>query len=190
MINLMEEQSLWGKLENKLVRIITFLVLLAIIFIAGRHFLIDVETVNGNSMLPNFKNNDYILVNKFTLSFSQIKRSETVLVRNPKNPDQVLIKRVIALPGEKVKFSQGKVYINQELLREPYITAETLTFGGDFIDEEETKIIPLDHYFILGDNRNDSIDSRRWGAVHRTMIIGHTTLISKIYDILTRLLEV
>lgn len=120
-------------------------------------------------MYPTFDSGDYLIINEIGYRFSEPQRGEVVVFRPPQNSGQFYIKRIIGLPGELVKIENGKVWTGKdeaalEQLNEPYIHG--LTLG------EEMAKLGEDEYFVLGDNRNASSDSRSWGALSRKNIIG------------------
>lgn len=129
---------------------------------------IRVESISMQSTLfPG----DYVIVNKLAYRFNHSpSRGDVIVFRYPPNPDAIpYIKRVIGLPGDQVHIADGKVYINGQLLIEPYLTVTT-TRGGDWS-------VPAEQLFVMGDNRNNSSDSRSWGFVPLGNIIGRAELI-------------
>jgi signal peptidase I len=121
--------------------------------------------VQSISMQPNLKEGDLVLVNRLVYKFKEPKRGEVIVFRNPLNPDDVpYIKRIIGLPGDAVRIDQGKVFVNGGLLTEPYL-ATTTQRGGEFI-------VSARELFVMGDNRNNSSDSRAWGNVPLEHVIG------------------
>lgn len=135
-----------------------------------RFFLIQPFYVSGPSMEPNFHNNQYIIVDQVTYRFSKPKRGDVVVFKWPQNIAISFIKRVIATPGETVEVRNGQVYIyNQQnpsgqLLDESYIDVTTPT--------DTRRTLGKNEYFVMGDNRHNSSDSRIWGPVARHLIIG------------------
>ncbi|MEX2080959.1 MAG: signal peptidase I, partial [Dehalococcoidia bacterium] len=99
------------------------------------------------------------------------ERGDVIVFRDPRNPDEDLIKRVIGLPGETVEIRNGVVYVNSQPLEEPYLER---AWEGN----KEARVIPADEFFVLGDNRSNSLDSRsdQIGLVHKDLIIGKATL--------------
>ncbi|MEK9173192.1 MAG: signal peptidase I [Patescibacteria group bacterium] len=138
-----------------------------------RTFLVQPFLVSGESMAPNFSDGDYLLVDELTYYFRTPGRGEVAVFRYPSgNGSTYFIKRVIGLPGEKVKISEGKIYIfNQDnpqgfLLAEDYLPQRAVTAG-----DAEFKI-DGENYFVLGDNRSYSFDSRSWGLLNKKEIVG------------------
>src|SRR3989338_7487571 len=105
------------------------------IFVVVYLFLVQPHEVKGNSMEPNFHNNEYILTDKITYKFREPQRGDVIIFKAPRNPDVDYIKRVIGLPGENVKVEKGKIYINGQLLDEPYLKDATTLFPGSFMQE-------------------------------------------------------
>ena len=141
-----------------------------------RYYLVQPFFVKGASMEPNFEDGDYLLVDELSYRFRDVKRGEVVIFRYPQQPSQFFIKRVIGLPGETVRIKDNGVTIfNVEnsdglVLSETYLAPEQKTIG------ETTTKLDDNEYFVLGDNRLQSSDSRRWGSVNRTLITGRAFL--------------
>lgn len=171
-----EQPSFWSKLGDNVIELIEFVAIIGAILIVIRFFVAEPHKVSGRSMVPNFQDGDYIITNKISLRMGPPKRGEVIILQNPRNTDQVFIKRVIGLPGERIKISQGKIYINDNPIDEPYLPAGLSTHGGAFLNEDETVTIPNDQYVVLGDNRSGSSDSREWGPVRKELIIGQALL--------------
>jgi len=127
--------------------------------------------VESISMQPALYPGDYVIVNKLAYRFdSTPNRGDVIVFRYPPNPEAIpYIKRVIGLPGDQVHISDGKVYVNGQQLIEPYLQADT-SRGGDWS-------VPPGQLFVMGDNRNNSSDSRTWGFVPLGNIIGRAELI-------------
>lgn len=143
-------------------------------FVVVYIFLFQPHQVKGSSMLPNFNNGEYLLTNKITYRINKPQKGDIVVFKAPKNEDYDYIKRIIALPGERVKISNGFVYINNQLLDEAdyLLLTEKGTPAGQFLKEGEEIVVPRDSYFVLGDNRRHSSDSRDWGFVPLENIVG------------------
>ncbi len=127
--------------------------------------------VESISMQPALFPGDYAIVNKLAYSSHNTpRRGDVILFEYPPNPNSIpYFKRIIGLPGDQVHIADGKIYINGELIAEPYIIVTT-NRGGDWT-------VPANQYFVLGDNRNNSSDSRSWGFVPSENIIGRVELI-------------
>ncbi len=127
--------------------------------------------VESISMQPTLYPGDYVIVNKIAFKFNHSpQRGDVIVFKYPPDPNAIpYIKRVIGLPGDKIHIASGKVYINGELMLEPYLKVIT-NRGGDWT-------VPADMLFVMGDNRNNSSDSRSWGFVPLENIIGRAELI-------------
>lgn len=167
-----EEQTFWSKVKTNFAELIEFIAILGAIFLLFRFFVAEPHRVSGNSMIPNFHNGDLLITNKLPVKFFQLKKGEVIILHNPRNPDQVFIKRLIGFPNEHLKISKSKVYLNNQLLQEPYLPEGTITEGGTFLPDDEELVIPEGQYFVMGDNRGGSSDSREWGSVKKDLIVG------------------
>jgi signal peptidase I len=145
--------------------ILSLVLFLAINAVSER---IRVESI---SMQPTLYAGDYVIVNKLAYRIKDLpKRGDVIVFRYPPNPDAIpYIKRVIGLPGDQIHIADGKVYVNGQLVNEPYLVVTT-NRGGDWS-------VPAGQIFVLGDNRNNSSDSRSWGFVPLENIIGRAELI-------------
>ncbi len=139
-----------------------------------RYSVIEKVQVQGSSMLPNFMEGQQLFVDKVSYRFREAKRFEVVIVDVPEEPERYIIKRVIGLPGETVQIKEGKVYINGKPLDgDIYPNEEEILDGG--IAEEEI-VLRQNEYFVLGDNRNRSKDSRDLGPIKKQKIVGRVAL--------------
>lgn len=167
-----EEQSFSSKLKNSIVEFIEFIAVVIAVLAILRFFIAEPHRVSGSSMVPNFHDGDYIITNKLSMRFALPQRGEVIILQNPRNTDQVFIKRVIGLPGEQIKIDRGKVYVNRQVLDEPYLPTNLATPPESFLEEGEEIVVPNGQYFVMGDNRHASSDSREWGPVKLELIIG------------------
>ncbi|MEK7121163.1 MAG: signal peptidase I [Patescibacteria group bacterium] len=141
-----------------------------------RYYLVQPFFVKGASMEPNFEDGDYLLVNEISYRFSVPERGDVVIFRYPQDPSQFFIKRIIGLPSETVEIKDNTVTIYNKdkpegfVLDESYLASEQKTLGNSI-----TKLDDND-YFVLGDNRLQSSDSRRWGLVNKSLITGKAFL--------------
>jgi len=170
---------MYSFLKNGLVsffEIIKIVVIALLIVLPIRYFLFQPFLVWGSSMSPNFFDGDYLLVDEFSYRFIDPDRGDVVVFRYPQNPSVRYIKRIIALPGERAEIKDGKVFIYQPdggsfLLDEgAYLPGDTETFPKKWPLINHT--LGEDEYFVLGDNRAASSDSRVWGVLPRENIIG------------------
>jgi signal peptidase I len=135
-------------------------------------FLYQPVRVEGTSMLPRLEDRDRLFINKFVYHISAIERGDVVVFRYPRDPEKSYIKRVIALPGDTLRIDHGHVYVNGNLLHEPYVPPEY----RDNRSQAEMAI-PADHYFMMGDHRSISSDSRDFGPVDRSLIYGKAVFV-------------
>lgn len=127
-------------------------------------FLMTPHEVVGTSMVPNFQSGEHLVANKLVYNFRKPERGDVVIFKYSETRD--FIKRVIAVPGDVLSLRDGRFYINDRVLDESkYLDSSVYTSGSDFLREGETTEIPLDHYFVVGDNRPHSSDSRTFGPV-------------------------
>ena len=132
--------------------------------------------VVGYSMYPNFHNGDSIIANKIVYKFHEPKRGEVIIFKHTSTEDY--IKRIIGLPGETVSIRHGNVYINGKRLDESeYLSPDIYTQGESYLQEGESTVVPPDSYFVMGDNRPHSSDSRDFGPIKRSAIKGRAWLV-------------
>jgi signal peptidase I len=154
--------------------LIKFAVIALAIVIPVRMFIAQPFVVNGDSMFPTFHNKEYLIVDEISYIVRSPARSEVTIFRYPNDPSRFFIKRIIGMPNETIEIKNGVVkIINKEnpdgfILEEPYLnekftTTETFTTGND-------------QYFVMGDNRNRSSDSRSWGVLLKKFMIGRAYL--------------
>lgn len=133
--------------------------------------------IKGASMHPNFPDAEYLLTDKISYRFNSPQRGDVVVFKSPVDPNEEYIKRIIGLPGEAVSVKGGKVYINNRILPESYLASDLYTSAGNFLSEGATETVPADQYFVLGDNRPHSSDSRAFGFINFKVITGRAWLI-------------
>lgn len=159
-------------LKDHIIDFFQTLVVFAAIGTAIYWLIAQPHKVSGSSMFPNFKNGDYIITDKVSYRIGDPKRGDIVVFKNPKDETQDFIKRIIGVPGDWVKVQNGKVYLNDVQLAEPYVTGDIVTNPGSFLKEGLDIIVEPGRYITLGDNRQASSDSREWGFITRGEIIG------------------
>lgn len=143
------------------------------IIIPVRYYLIQPFFVHGASMEPNFSNGQYLIIDEISYRFSDPQRGEVVVFRYPPNPSQYYIKRIVGLPGETVEIKDGRVVVYNKNILEGRILDESSYLPKDIITLGNIKIeLKENEYFVLGDNRRASSDSRRWGELSKEYIIG------------------
>ncbi len=135
-------------------------------------FLYQPVRVEGTSMLPRLEDRDRLFINKFVYRISAIERGDVVVFRYPRDPEKSYIKRVIALPGDRIRIDHGAVWLNGKPLREEYVPARY----RDTRSMPEM-VVPDDSYFMMGDHRSISSDSREFGPVNRDLIYGKAVFV-------------
>ena len=128
--------------------------------------------VQGASMEPTFHTGDRIITSKITYKVRDIQRGDVVVITSPQNDNLHLIKRVVGLAGDTIRIQEGKVYLNDQLLEEDYISGETPLWESGYVVEGESYTVPEGFIFVLGDNRKQSSDSREFGYVPVENVIG------------------
>ena len=157
-------------MESAFKEILTFIVLAVLIVVPIRLFVAQPFVVEGESMHPTFESGDYLIVDELTYHFSVPKRGDVIIFRYPNDPSVFYIKRIIGLPGETVHISHGTATVSKPdgstvTLDESYVVAEDATYSQD-------TTLTGDQYFVMGDNRPRSSDSRIWGPLPKKDIMG------------------
>jgi signal peptidase I len=152
--------------------ILETIVFIGSLFIVIYLFVMQPNQVKGASMEPTFISGDYILTSKITYKFRSMERGDVIVFKSPKNPDIDYIKRIIGLPGDKLTIKDKEIYINDVLIAENYISDKTNVWEGGFSKESVPTTIPEDSLFVMGDNRPRSSDSREFGTIPISSIIG------------------
>lgn len=153
-----------------------------VIFLVIDTFVMQPHIVKGGSMLPVFHTSERIFTESVSYRFQPPKRGDIIVFRYPLAPENDYIKRIIGLPGEEINIANDKItIINAQypqgfVLKEPYLGEGTKTLGKKFLMENATYKIPADNYVVFGDNREESSDSREWGAVPKANIVGRVFL--------------
>lgn len=166
------------KIFTFLVDAVEGFVILGAIFVIVYLFFLQPHQVIGESMSPNFHDSEYLLTDKVSYNFRLPQRGEVIIFKAPGNTEKDYIKRIIGLPGERVKIENGRVFINGQLLDEnDYLTDRIMTLtSGPAVEDGLDYEIPPNSYFVMGDNRGNSSDSREFGAIRKSTIIGRSFL--------------
>jgi signal peptidase I len=172
------KSGIWGALSW--IRDLAFSVLIAVVLIV---FIYQPVKVEGTSMMPTLTDQERIFINKFTYKFGlgDIERGDTVVFWYPDDITKSYIKRVIGLPGDRVRIDSGQVYLNDRALAEDYVPPDykdsvswpRVSAGQSVRDQ----VVPPKEYFVLGDHRSSSSDSRSWGFVPRENIYGKAVFV-------------
>ncbi len=160
------------KVLGGLLELIQIVVISAAIVIPLRTFLVQPFYVKGQSMEPNFYDHEYLFVDKLTYRRQAPQRGEAVVIRYPLDPSEFFIKRVIGLPGETVEVINGKVRIYNKEHENGFVLDERMYLDQDYTPLTDTKTLKEDEYYLMGDNRAASLDSRSFGPVKRSFIVG------------------
>ncbi|MEK7557908.1 MAG: signal peptidase I [Patescibacteria group bacterium] len=148
------------------------------IIIPIRYFLIQPFYVKGASMEPNFHDSEYLIIDEISYRLHEPKRGDIIVFKYPRNPQEYFIKRVIGLPNEKIQVKDGEIHIfNKEhplgiKIDEPYLANGVKTNGTD----DDIINLSNDEYYVFGDNRNFSKDSRSFGPVNKSFVVGRVLL--------------
>lgn len=170
--------NLFQKLYSFLIDTVQSLLIAGAVFLVIYVFLFKPFQVKGNSMYPNFYNDSYVLTNIIALKFGNPKLGDVIVFKAPPNPEEAFIKRVIGVPGDKIMIQDGNVYLNGKILNEEkYLKTTVKTYGESYLKEGQEITVPSDNYFVLGDNRPFSSDSRDWGFVKTDLITGYSLFV-------------
>lgn len=182
-----EKEEVYQGVGGFFLEIVKIFILAIVVIVPIRVFLFQPFFVQGASMEPTFEDGQYLIVNELGYketdlkifrvdSFKELKRGDVIVFRYPFNPSQFFIKRIIGLPGERIKIDRGSVYIynndnpDGKKLEEEYLPKDLSTKG------ENDYQIKDDEYFVMGDNRNHSSDSRMWGPIKSSHVVGRVLL--------------
>jgi signal peptidase I len=157
-----------GAIFDFLQGIVVVLAVLVMVYL----FIMSPQEINGASMEPNFHNGEFILTNKVMYKFREPIRGDIVIFKSPQNKDVDYIKRIIGLPGDTVLLKSNSFYVNGQKVNEPYLAPGVTIFGGSFLAEGKTITVPPGRYFVAGDNRPHSSDSREFGTIAKEDFIG------------------
>ena len=162
-------------MKNKVKVLLPYIIIiLVVLFIKA--FIVTPIKVNGESMYPTLEEGDIMILNKTAYYFNEPERFDIVVVNMP---DEYLIKRVIGLPGEHIEYKNNTLYVDGKRVKENFKHGVTANFN---IEELGSDTIPLNTYLVLGDNRENSLDSRELGFIREDQLLGRTSLIILPFD--------
>lgn len=147
------------------------IVFLALVLYVVIQYAVQTVHVLGSSMFPTLHDNDLLVASKISYKLHQPQRGDIIVFKPPDEASRDFIKRIIALPGERIRIVSGVVYINDQVLREPYLP-EKWTYNNNWPASGQDQILPPNMYFVMGDNRNHSSDSRTFGPITLDSILG------------------
>jgi len=148
----------------------TFGIIALIIVMPIRLFIAQPFIVSGSSMVPTFKDADYLIVDELSYRLKDPKRFDVIVFRYPKDPSKYFIKRILALPNEKITIDGGTITIYNDEHKDGFVLDQP--FIREQSDDSMSFDLSDDEYFVMGDNRNYSSDSRFWGPVNRDHLVG------------------
>ena len=156
-----------NRIVKEIIEWIAVVVVAVVLAYCVNHFIIVNAIVPSSSMEKTIMTGDRVIGNRLAYSFSEPERGDIIIFKFPDDESKLYIKRLIGLPGETVEIKEGKVFVDGEALDEPYLTVTTEGTFGPYT-------VPEGHYFMLGDNRNNSADSRYWNNTYlaREKIVG------------------
>jgi len=168
-----KKSHFWKSSLSFVLEIVKTVIISLAIILPIRYFVIQPFMVDGASMEPNFFDNEYLIINEISYRFTEPQRGDVIVFKNPENETQFFIKRVIALPKETIKIEEGDIYIRVQggenfikIDESDYLPETTQTFGNYELE------LKKDEYFVLGDNRRNSKDSRTIGPIKENLIMG------------------
>lgn len=169
----MAVQSAHPSVAREVWEIAKVLLISIAIVLPVRYFVAQPFIVRGASMEPNFEDSQYLIIDEASYYFRGPDRGEAIVFRYPRNPQQFFIKRIVGLPGEQVRIHNGRVTIVNKDHPEGFLLDESyLVPANRPTNPDEEVILGANEYFVLGDNRDYSSDSRVWGPLERKFIVG------------------
>lgn len=166
------QKSFLQNLGGYFIEFIETVVVIGAVFALIYLFIAQFHKVSGSSMVPTMQSGDYLITEKLSYKFKNPKRGEMIVLKNPRDESQDFIKRIIAVPGDTIEIKDNTVYLNGQILTENYLPAGTLTDPKAFLTEGSAVKAGSDQYFVFGDNRSHSSDSREWGPATKEKIVG------------------
>jgi signal peptidase I len=154
------------------------LIIAVLLALTIRTFVVQAFVIPSGSMLPTLRIGDYLLVNKFVYLFRPIRRGDIIVFKFPQDEARDFIKRVVGLPGETLEIRDRQVFIDGKPLHEPYaVYSEPPLLGSPVPYHLGPMVIPPGHLFMMGDNRDNSLDSRSWGLLEESKVVGEASII-------------
>src|SRR5437763_14256458 len=147
------------------------IVFLALVLYVVIQYAVQTVHVLGSSMFPTLHDNDLLVASKISYKLHAPQRGDIIVFKPPDEASRDFIKRIIALPGERIRIANGVVYINDQVLHEPYLP-EKWTYNNNWPSDGQDKVVPPNEYFVMGDNRNHSSDSPTFSFISPAAILG------------------
>lgn len=168
----MPRKSFFQNLGSYVIEFFETIVVVGAIFALIYLFIAQFHKVSGSSMFPTLHSGDYLITEKLSYKFRNPKRGEIIVLKNPRDESQDFIKRIVAIPGDTLKIQNNTVYLNGQPVKETYLSSTIVTDSRSFLTEGTTIKVGEQQYFVFGDNRAHSSDSRDWGPVTKEEIVG------------------
>jgi len=170
------EGDMWNNTKSFVWETIKVVIISLAIIVPVRFFLIQPFYVQGASMEPNFFDNEYLVIDEISYRFNEPQRGDIIVFRYPRDPKQFFIKRIIGMPGEEIQIRDGQIRIIP-LEGEGYILGESEYLPKEIKTKGLINVrLKADEYYVLGDNRNSSLDSRSFGSLEKDAIVGKVWL--------------
>ena len=161
-----------GRIGTFFLDFLEVIVFAVAIFLFFYLLILQPHKIKGDSMQPNYPNGEYLLTDKVTYRLKEPVRGDVIVFEAPTENGEEFIKRIMGLPGETIMVKNGLFWVNGKVVDEGYLALGTETYSGNFLKEAEEKVVPSGEYFVMGDNRGHSSDSRTWGFVSKSKITG------------------
>jgi len=165
-------KGFFENIGSQIIDFIQTLVVFGAIFALIYIFVAQFHKVQGQSMFPTIHNGDFLVTEKISYRLGEPKRGQIVVLKNPRDESVDFIKRIIALPGDQIKIEQSRFFLNGGVLNEPYLPPGTTVTGENFLKDGEAYTLGPNQYFVAGDNRKNSSDSRDFGPIGKEKLIG------------------
>lgn len=170
------QKGFFENLTSHIVDFIQTLVVFGAVFALIYLFVAQFHKVSGNSMVPTFESGDYLITEKISYKLGKPKHGDIIVLKNPRNKSQEFIKRIIAIPGDTIKIENNSIFVNGGAINETYLPTAVSTHSGAFLTEGVAIKADPNQFFVLGDNRDHSSDSREWGSIMKEEIVGKAFL--------------
>ena len=169
-----DKDKIKGQVKEFIWETLKVIIISLVIIIPVRYFLIQPFYVKGASMEPNFYDQEYLIIDEISYRFSEPQRGDIVVFRYPYDRSQYFIKRIVGLPDEIIRLEDGKITIINNQFPDGFVLDESLYLPNVFTQGQVDTRLEFNQYYILGDNRSSSLDSRSFGPILRDDIIGRT----------------
>ncbi len=161
-----------GSVAVFVLEVLQIVIISAAIILPIRYFLVQPFYVKGASMEPNFYDKEYLIIDELTFRMREPERGEIIVFRYPRDPSEFFIKRLVGLPGETVEITGGSVVIYNDAHPNGQALDEKLYLGSTLSQGKKKVTLGADEYFVMGDNRDESLDSRSFGPINKSAIVG------------------